>query len=184
MTNTGQPDDLARQRADEVVEAIKNRALREVHHEHTREIRDVPPELLERMDAIEAAYRDFLLERQRVKALEVRADQTDERIAALAQAVGGLREAMQLGAGGFSTALTVRIEAIEQHIEAGETLTEAVQALMAALDMLKRSLVHEINGVNRKVEDVRSRLDGVERMSIGFEEAFGAMRRVGQERFR
>lgn len=153
--------------------------------EHTREIKDIPPELLARMDAIESAYKALLADKARMAQLEARADQTDGRIMALAEAVAGIRSLIE--GGGLptsgSTDLAIRVEQIEQHIVAGSSLADAVQALMAALDMVKGSLAYEIKGVAAKVEYAHTRLAGVETMIAGFEQAFAEMGQVGKRRF-
>lgn len=51
MTNIGR-DELARQRAVDVAEAIAKRGGI-IRQEHTREVRDVPPEIMARLEALE-----------------------------------------------------------------------------------------------------------------------------------
>lgn len=82
MTDTGPPvDALARERAEAVVEALRQRAFREVHHQHTREVSSEPPEILARLEALEAFARQASesVNRANADAVEARRELAEVR---------------------------------------------------------------------------------------------------------
>lgn len=146
--------------------------IHEIRTENVREIKELPPELLTKINEIEAAYYELRADRGRVDVLEQRMDQSDDRQMQLARLVAemakslGITSETSADAPAPNTNLIIRVDQLEQQNDAATELVRAVNAMHQAMLQLA-------NNVSARVEENHRRMDG-------FEQAFAQMKAMAQ----
>lgn len=159
----------------------RRRRARDTIVEHTREVReikDIPPELLSRMDAIEQAYAEHLAWKNRVVALETRADKSDERQMMLAQTVAELVNYVQgrpSAIAGGDTAVAIRMEQ-PQILAPDDDLMECVRGLQEAVLRVTANLTSQIGIIGDQVDRQKAEM---KQFAEAFLQVKEAARRLG-----